>query len=204
MSRMSDTSQYEIEREYRIIKQTLSMHSDLRDEYKRKASSSKIMILVSSAFVCSTTFASVDFYNGLGLPPGSIRFFLGIASVAAFASSLSLLVLDWAKRSTEHNHAADQWSNLLKIFRVERLDNKTWPPDSWKTLADLYWQTDKHSIGIPGAKFNRLKARYLRKVLMSRLQSKYPGSPRFVIWLTLRKRHLFGVISYKEADVKTN
>jgi hypothetical protein len=186
---MDDLSANEIARQYRVLKQTLSMHSRLRDEFMLKSRVAEIVILVCSAILCSVTFASNNFYRTFGMVPEQGRVVIGAASVAVFALSLSLVVLDWAREAAQHAEAAKRWSDVLQRFRITRLEDKSWPSHVWAELSGLYWQADKFTVDIPDRRFNALKARYLRKVLISRLKSKYPGAPRFILWLLIRFRH---------------
>ena len=96
MGRISPVpSQKETERQYRVLRQTLSAHAALRDEYTAKAKFAEVLLLVCAAVFCATTFAGDSFYAGLGLSPRTGQLVLGIASVLAFSSSLVLLVVDW-------------------------------------------------------------------------------------------------------------
>jgi hypothetical protein len=198
---MDDLSANEIVRQYRVLKQTLSMHSDLRDEFMLKSRVAEIVILVCSVILCSVTFASDDFYHTLGIVPGQGRVVMGIASVAVFAFSLALIVLSWNREAAQHAEAAKRWSDVLQRFRATRLEDKSWPSQVWAELSELYWQADKFSVDIPGRRFNALKARYLRKVLISRLKSKHPGAPRFILWLLIRIRHTSGAL--RDSDINT-
>lgn len=198
---MDDLSANEIARQYRVLKQTLSMHSDLRDEFMLKSRVAEIVILVCSAILCSVTFASDDFYRTLGMVPGHGRVVTGIASVAAFAFSLALIVLSWNREAAQHAEAAKRWSDVLQRFRATRLEDMSWPSQVWAELSGLYWQADKFSVDIPGRRFNALKARYLRKVLISRLKSRYPGAPRFILWLLIRIRHTSGALRDSEINM---
>lgn len=199
---MEDLSASEIARQYRVLKQTLSMHSDLRDEFMLKSQISEIVVLVCSAILCSVTFASDDLYRTLGMIPGHGQFIIGVASVAAFAFSLALLVLNWNREAAQHAEAAKRWSDVLQRFRATRLEDKSWPSQVWAELSELYWQAGKFSVGIPGRRFNSLKARYLRKVLISRMKSKYPGAPRFILWLLIRIRHTSGAL--RDSGINTS
>lgn len=199
---MSHISAEEIGREYRVLRQTLSMHSDLRDEFSRKARLAEILILICSAFLCSVTFAGAEFYQALAMDPGRGRILTGLAGVAAFASSLALLVLGWNRRAAEHTEEAKRWSAVLQRFRSTQLEDHSWPEVIREELSDLYWQTDKYSVGIPGRRFTDLKGRYLRKVLMSRLKSRFPGAPRLVIWLVVRMRHTSALIRNAERTLE--
>ncbi len=198
---MDDLSANEIARQYRVLKQTLSMHSDLRDEFIFKSRVAEIVILVCSVILCSVTFASDDFYHTLGIVPGQGRVVMGIASVAVFAFSLALIVLSWNREAAQHAEAAKRWSDVLQRFRATRLEDKSWPSQVWAELSGLYWQADKFSVDIPGRRFNTLKARYLRKLLISRLKSKHPGAPHFILWLLIRIRHASRVL--RDSDINT-
>lgn len=201
---MDDVSAMEISRQYRVLKQSLSMHSDLRDEFMLKSRVAEVLILVCSAVLCSVTFASDDFYRTLGMVPGQGRVVTGIASVATFTFSLALLVLGWNREAAQHAEAAKRWSDVLQRFRTKRLEDMSWPPQVWAELSDLYWQADNFSVDIPGRRFNTLKARYLRKVLISRLKSKYPGAPRLILWLLIRIRHTSRALQESDIDAQPN
>jgi len=198
---MDDLSANEIARQYRVLKQTLSMHSDLRDEYIFKSRVAEIVVLVGSVILCSVTFASDNFYQTLGIVPGLGRVVMGIVSVTVFAFSLALIVLSWNREAAQHAEAAKRWSDALERFRATRLEDKRWPSQVWAELSGLYWQTDKFSVDIPGRRFNALKAHYLRKVLISRLTSKHPGASRSILWLMIRIRHTSGAL--RDSEIET-
>jgi len=198
---MYDVSEREVKRQYRLVKQTLSMHADLRDQYSRASCVAQIITLVASTFVCAMTFASDQVYSTLGLAPATGGMLVGFAGVAAFCASLALLVLDWRGKASEHAEAAKMWTRALQAFRAKRDADRTWPRDTWSDLSALYWQTDQHSVGVPSNRFTGLKARYLQKVVVSRLQSRYPGSPLFLIRLKVRASHTAAVLRGKVADL---
>jgi hypothetical protein len=198
---MTQLSEREVRRQYRVIKQTLSMHADLRDHYSRASCLAQIITVVASTLVCAMTFASDQLYSMLGVSAPSGKMVVGFAGIAAFAASLALLVLDWRGRATEHREAAKLWSRALREFRTRRTEDKTWLSSTWDELNALYWRTSQYSVEVPSGRFNGLKGRYLRKVLISRLQSRYPGSPLFLIWLKIRLWHVFGALRHKAIDL---
>lgn len=189
MGEISPTpSEKETERQYRVLRQTLSAHAALRDEYTAKAKFTEILLLVSAAIFCATTFAGDSFYSGLGLSPRTGGMVVGIASVLAFASSLALLVVDWKGSAARHSDAADNWTSALEEFRRLRQDDGSWPEEARVALSVTYWEEDKNSTEIPEKRFNQLKARYLRKVEVSKLISEYPGCPRLILALIVYAR----------------
>ena len=178
---MNAPSNQEIERQYRVLKQTLEMHAILRDEYAFKSLFIEILLLICSVIFCATTFASDQLYNSLGLTPSISRTILGIASIIAFIISLILLLVDWKGKSAQHSKAVEKWSIVLEQFRKNRSGDDTWPDSSYEMLSDKYWEADRNSIKIPNKRFNSLKSKYLRKITISKLKSDYPGCPRFVL-----------------------
>ena len=199
---MAELSEREIKRQYRIIKQTLSMHADLRDFYSRASRAAQIVTLVASTFICAMTFASDQLYILLGISAAIGKVVVGFAGTTAFAASLSLLVLDWHGKAAAHREAAKMWSYALSKFRSKRNEERDWPNNSWIDLNEIYWHTNQYSIEVPSGKFNKLKTRYLRKVMISRLQSRYPGSPLFLVWFKIYSYHIFDVLCHKGVDLK--
>lgn len=201
---MNDLSAIEITRQYRVLKQTLSMHSSLRDEFITKSRVAEIVILVCSMVLCSVTFATEDFYRTIGMSLEQGRFIMGVSSVIVFILSLALIVLNWHRKAAQHGEAAKRWSSVLQRFRATRLEDKSWPLEIWPELSSLYWQANEFSIGIPERRFNALKARYLRKVIISRLKSKYPGAPRFILSLLIRIRHTSEALLFSGVDARSS
>ena len=182
---MNTISNQEIERQYRVLRQTLEMHSMLYEEYRLKATFSKILLLFCSVIFCATAFASDQLYLTLNLTPEISRIILGIASVLAFCFSPILFILDWQGKSVQHKDAIEKWSNVLKEFRKRRKDNKTWSEYDSNILSEAYWEADRNTVIIPNRRFNGLKSRYLRKVEMSKLKSSYPACPRLFIFFII-------------------
>ena len=60
---MNSVSHKEIDRQYRVLRQTLGIHSILRDEYSRKSKLSEILLLLCSVIFCATTFASDELFE---------------------------------------------------------------------------------------------------------------------------------------------
>jgi hypothetical protein len=178
----------ETERQYRVLQQTLSAHAALRDGYSAKAKAAEIVLLVCATIFCATTFAGEGVYADLGVSAQTGRLVLGVASVLAFGASLAILVIDWRGSAARHGDAAQKWTAALEEFRRRRLGDGSWPEEERLALNAAYWEADTNSVSIPEKSFNRLKARHLRKVEVSKLLSKYPGCPRPVLVLMIHAR----------------
>ena len=183
---MPSSSQKELDRKFRVLQQILGIHSELRDRYKKRALLSEITLLGCSVVFCTTVFAGDDFFQNFGIQPSVGNLLLGFASVLAFFTSLVLLLIDLKGNAARHGDAADKWTSALSLFRETRQEDGTWADSRESALNKAYWDADHNSVKIPDRQFNSLKARYLLKVEMSRLQSTYPGCPRLILWCIVR------------------
>jgi len=181
-------SPQETDRQYRVLRQTLSIHAMLRDEYACKSKILEIQLLVCSVIFCATTFASDELYSFFGLNPATSHIGLGVASVAALALSLVLMIMDYKGHAALHREAVVRWGAVLAEFRKNRSEDGTWPEEIREELNHAYWEADRNMVKIPEKRFNRLKSRYLRKVAVSELKSSYPGCPRFLLSVLFRYR----------------
>lgn len=184
---MAPITPKETERQYRVARQTLSIHAFLRDRFAFKSTIAEIALLVCSVVFCATTFAADDLYQTIGLSPATARVALGLASVVAFAFSLTLLVVNWTDAWADHKDASRRWTEVVEKFKSMRGEDGTWPEPVRDQLNALYWDTARTTATIPDARFNRLKRRYLRKIVISELSSTYPGCPRIFLGLLLLK-----------------
>ena len=202
MDKISDT---EIERQYRVLRQTLEMHAILRDEYSLKVKISQVVILFCSVIFCATTFASDQLFIIFKLPPELSRTLLGIASILAFAFSLVLMIFDWSGKSAQHREAVDRWSALLEKFRRYRGKDGSWSGPVLDRLSAAYWEADRNSVKIPNKRFNSLKSRYLRKVAISKLKSSYPACPNIILFFILFFKDSYNAImTGLKSNSKTN
>lgn len=186
----------EVTRQYRVAKQTLAMHSDLRDWYSWLGFTVEVILLAFTAIVSATTFSGDDFFKSMRVTPDTGRLVLGIASVVAFAGSLVLLVLNPRGKSATHADAATLWTSVVFRFRALRTEDDTWPTDAMKKLAAAYAKACKTAAPIPDRKFNKLKARYLRKVEISQIKDSYPGCPIVVLGTLCGLRDTYAAIKW--------
>jgi len=181
-------SENEIERQYGVLRLRLSAHSRMRDTNAFASRLAEVILIVCAVVFCATTFAGDRLYESLGVEPATARLLIGLASVATFASSLAILVLDWKGNAARHGDSAKKWAVVLEEYRKRRREDGTWPEETRAALSTAYWEADRNSVEIPDRAFNRHKSRYLRKVEISKLISKYPGCPRPALWVLLRTR----------------
>ena len=197
---MPPISAKEIDRQYRVARQTLGIHGLLRDRLALKSRIAQIVLLLASVIFCAATFAADDLYRTLGLSPATAHIGLGLASILAFAFSVTLLVVNWKEAWADHREAARRWSHVVQTFRTLRDDDRAWPENARDQLNAEYWEAARTTVVIPENRFNSLKRRYLRKVAISEMSSTYPACPTILLALMLRTRHILHALKNSTDD----
>jgi hypothetical protein len=182
----------ELSRKLRVLGQTLSMHTTLRDRYARRALILDLLLLTSSVVFCASAFASDEALSHLGSTPSHVKYVIRVFSVIAFTLSVLSLRIDWKGKSTQHHDAAAKMARAIAIFRRHRQPSGIWEPHCETELDVAYWEAMHNSAPVPEATFVKLKARHLRKVELSRMLDSNPGCPVFVLqvmlwWSSLRR-----------------
>ena len=186
---------------YRLAQQMIDIHSQLAERFERKRVGLDLLLIACAVVFCAMTFAAEGIYTFLGIDSSQGPYYLGIASVVAFMSSLSALVFDWRNKQFGHTRAVERWGNVIEEFRKLQCGDGKWRPEDKEALSGLYWRTSDASPKVPGRKFNRCKARYLRKVEISKLLSNSPGCPVAIAWLLVVMKGSYDAI--REATPKT-
>ena len=190
--------QNEVKRKYRVIKQTVAMHYSLHDQYRFGAKLSEIILLSASVIFLSTTFLDVKYIEILGWDPDVSKLILGVTSIFSFMFSLILMLLKWSEKSALHKSSAEKWCQLLNEFRDTKLEDGTWKESDISILNEKYAIVSSNTLAIPDRRFNKLKADYFSKVEVSKLISKYPGSPYFILWCIVKFKGICNAVSQNE------
>jgi hypothetical protein len=180
----------ELTRQYRVARQTLAMHTMLRDRFIRLATVMDVLILVCSVIICAVTFARDDLFARFGLSATAMRDLIGVASVAVFILSIVALRVDWKACSANHHEAARKLTSLVAQYRGAKQEEDTWPPARAEELQRMYWEVMDNIVPIPAKAFAKLKARYLRSVEVSKMLDLRPGCPVWVLRIVLLSRSI--------------
>ena len=175
----------ELSRKFRVLDQTLSMHTALRDRYAQRALAVDLLLLACSVVFCASAFASDTVLSRFGRPPEEVRYLLRFFSILAFMLSILSLRVDWKGKSASHRDAAAKMSRAIASFRKYRGADGTWPSECSAELDAVYWEAMHNSVSVPDALFVSLKARHLRKIELSRMLDLNPGSPVWVLRVIL-------------------
>jgi len=184
---MDGISQRELQRQFRVLDQMLSMHSTLTNRFSRMSLVLDISLLSCAVVFCATTFASEDLFAALSLTPHRIKVVLGVISVLAFLASVISLRVDWKGRHASHKEASQKLTIILARYKELRSSSGEWPSEKSSELNQKYWAVMSNIPTIPDRSFAALKAKHLRKVEISRLLDSHPGCPLFLLrFLLLR------------------
>ena len=173
----------ELDRKLRVLDQTLSMHTTLRDRYTRRALIVDSLLIACAVVFCASAFATDAALARFGATPEHVRFFLRASSVLAFMLSIISLRIDWKGQSANHGDAAAKMSRALAVFRNNRDEDGAWKQGCAAELDSAYWEAMNNSAPIPSNTFVKLKASHLRKLELSKMLDSNPGCP--VFWLRL-------------------
>ncbi|MEO9249144.1 hypothetical protein ABDK96_15785 [Citricoccus nitrophenolicus] len=157
--------------------QMITMHAHLRDRAGWWSRSLTIGILVASTVSVALGFSGADMeISFLGIHASGTTW-LGWLGVIVFIASLIDLVLDRRGVANQHADAVGRLSELKLEYR-DALQKSATHADAAVALEDLnerYRNVMSTITPIPDAEFNRLKARHLKKVEISKLLSRHPG-----------------------------
>ena len=186
-------SQRELDRKYRVLNQTLSMHSMLKSRYERISLLLDLVLMACSLVFVTAAFASDDIFEYFGFNAINTRYILGVAAAIAFLASLTSLRADWKGKSARHQDASKQLSDVLSVFRQSLKEDGTWNDELEIHLHSNYNNGMNNIVEIPTNKFNRLKSRHLRKVELSKMLDENPRTPIFILWFILLIQSLISV-----------
>jgi hypothetical protein len=174
----------------------LTVHSILRDKYSGRALWFDVLLFAVATTLCATTFLDPQIASFFGLGEIAARVVIGVCSIIVFLMSIIALRVDWKEQSARHAHACRALAeikahsrDLLSALETRREEEA---PEFLRTSALVMTELEP----IPDAQFNALRAQHHRKVALSKLHSRYPSAPTWVLRGKLRwrdtRRAIFG------------
>lgn len=173
---MSDA---ELERQYKVTDQMISIYSVLRDRYARRALWLTLGIFGCSVILCAATFLPDEALNSIGITSVMSKVILGAVSSTVLFLSIAELRVDWKERSRRYGDASDRLSILKAHLRSALARDDKANAERSKELSEQYALTFENLPGIHDRQFAKLKAYHLRKVCISQMIDRAPGCP---IW----------------------
>ncbi len=182
----NNSTKQENERQYKLVDQLLSMHSSLRDKYKRHAFWLNTAQITISLVLCVFAFVGDDLLSSLGYHPPMARFVLGFSAVIALVLSITESRVDWATMGARHVEAVKYLAELKAKYR--KAFNESAGNDSQKNsrLTTEYQKVMAILPPIPERYFLQLKADNQFKRVLSQQISQNPKAPVRVLRIRLR------------------
>lgn len=176
-------------------------HSILARHYQFRAKALEILMAAASTVLVALTFADVGVLAFFGISADAGRIVLGVCSILVFFFSVVSLIVNWAGKASQHKEAFDALVRQKAEWRDMLTNYDTYDP---RERAEFFRRSSLvigNLIPIPDAKFNRLKARHHRKIVLSKTISANPG----VSHLALRCRLFFrGIKKACQAEIPDN
>jgi hypothetical protein len=169
----------------RVTDSMLSSHSMLRDRYRRRAQSLTLLIIALSIAAASLSFASEDKPLKILHISARLSRWVAVLSLLIFFLAMVDLVIDWRRRTLEHDEAARRLGDLKARLRVPRIVDDRVDTGGVDSRAD-YERTTAMLPPIPDRRFAPLKARAVYKVELSKAIDDHRGAP--ILWLRLLVR----------------
>ena len=188
----------EVQRRYRVADMMITMHSILRDSYKRRSLALDLVIFSSSVLIAALAFGDRSLFEWLHLTADSTRLAIGLVSLVIFLSSLVAWMVDWKGKADAHDKAASAYTNTK--FRLRSVDATTDVRDV-EQLLSIYEETGLNTIPVPDSKFLKLKSEHLMKARLSRLLDRSPGASLCWLRFRLRLRHTRSALKETRPDI---
>jgi hypothetical protein len=189
---MADFSYDEYRRRLGIVDMMLSAHSILRDRNERRSTGLTLLIMGFSIAATGVAFISGEPDASIGPFTARVQVWVGLLTCVIFFLSLLEMLVEWRRRAWTHDEAAQRLADLKATFRRARRDGQVVHSDV--DLLDAYDQVMEAlgalRVRIPEAQFNRLKAKHLRKIEVSKRTSARPERPAWLHRLDLFREGL--------------
>jgi hypothetical protein len=179
-----------IRRDFRVLDQSITAFSILRDRYRRRSTALTVAMVAAGVALVLLTFGAEEVLMTLGLDGAGGRVWIGIFGSLVFVASLVELRVDWQGRASLYAWAADRFADL-KLDYGSYMDG---PEPSEVREAELrgqYQSAVSAAPRIPERDFLKLKQAHLQKVALSKMVSRSPGTPMAVLrWRLARAGRL--------------
>jgi hypothetical protein len=153
----------------------ITMHADLRDKAARRGRRLTVGILVASTISAVLAFSGTEENIRILMFEASSSVWLGVLGTAVFIASLIDLVLNHRGTADQHANAVGRLSELKLEYRSFSQASAEEKLQKVGYLQQRYSEVMSTITPIPEAEFNRLKAKHLRKVEISKILSNFPG-----------------------------
>ena len=179
----------------------ITMHSMLRDSYRRRAIFLDLVILTTSLIIAALAFGDSELFDWLPIGDNSSRLAIGLVSIITFSASFFAWMVDWKSKANAHERAASAYSAAK--FLLGSVDSTTRTQEIEQILMKSE-EAARSSIAIPEAAFLRLKSEHLLKIRISRILDRSPSACLLLVKLRLRLRHTKTALKQVQSETETS
>jgi hypothetical protein len=170
---MPEFDAHDVKRRRNIVDMMLTAHSVLRDRYERRSTGLTLLIMGLSIAATGVAFIGGERDATIGPFTARVQVWVGLLSCFIFFLSIVELLVEWRRRAWAHDEAAQRLADLKAKYRqIRKVPDNDALVESDFDLPDEYDHTmdalGALRVPIPESKFNRLKARHLIKVEVSK------------------------------------
>jgi hypothetical protein len=177
----------ELERQKKVLSMMMTAHSVLKGRYSSLSTFFDVFLIIASAILNVVVFLDESFIKKhTGLDPATQKVIAGFASVAVFTISIILLRVRWREKAEDHAKAVDQLFQLMQESRrISNLQSEKVKEETFAKFNDRYTDVLSSIAQIPDRRFNSLKMIHNRKVELSKMIERYPGSRLIILKIKL-------------------
>jgi hypothetical protein len=179
----------EAKRELRVLDQSITAFSILRDRYERRDLILTSVTLGGSSLVAGLAIAGDGPLRALGIvSPEALRAWIAVAGILLVAATVLGIRFDWSGKASLFRYAADTCSRLKGRYREAIEGHDPSQPSRLEDVRREYHITMSWLPRIPDSQFVALKAKHHQKVVLSRLIDGRPFVPMWWVRLVLSFR----------------
>jgi hypothetical protein len=180
----------EVRRIHRVSDTLITAHSILRDGLGRKAQALEVIILLASVWLTAMVF--IDDQTATALTPGSLspKIWIGLLSISVTALSVLQLKVNWQERSESHGQAARVYTLVKRQCTYLLANPGVLTREACAGLFQEYDLAGQIAVLVPDGAFLRLKQQHLKKVAISRVLDRRPGTAPWIVGVKLFLRDL--------------
>ena len=188
---MTENILQELNRKERVVNMMITMHSILRDRFKRYSLIVEVLLMTSAILLNALVFIDFKYLKPIFNDELSSKISIGILSIIVFIMSIVILIVGWKQKSENHSQAVKRFFTLLSECRqIQSIEDESEKKSIASVFHNKYNELSNSIVPIPDKKFNKLKALHLRKLELSKLISKNPGYPVFLLRLYILFRSI--------------
>ncbi len=169
----------ELKRELRVLDMMITAHSCTRDRYLRFDKTVTVIILVFSVVLCTFSFIPRSEVHRLGMSVESSNLVIALTSSGVLILSIIQLFSKWKEVAQDHINCLIDLSRLKGEYRL--LQTRGGDSEKMDKISGKFHNLLSVKPVISDKYFIKYKKYHYKKIEISKMISKNPGCPIFII-----------------------